>query len=85
MQPGNELTEPEWQKVYDLYASIYDRKNGTPTLTPEFFQHLGQNLANHVLVGSARSEGNIVAASLFFRMLKRNLSPFWKLPCLSRK
>jgi predicted N-acyltransferase len=67
MQSGDELTEQEWRKVYLLYASIYNRKNGTPTLTPEFFQHLGQALTQQVLVGSARSEGNIVAASLFFR------------------
>jgi predicted N-acyltransferase len=67
MQSGDELTEQEWNKVYALYASIYNRKNGTPTLTPEFFQHLGQSLASQVLVSSARSEGNIVAASLFYR------------------
>jgi predicted N-acyltransferase len=67
MQSGEELTEQEWGKVYDLYASIYNRKHGTPTLTPDFFQHLGQTLAPQVLVGSARSEGKIVAASLFYR------------------
>lgn len=67
MQTGDQLSELEWQKVYSLYASIYQRKNGTPTLTAAFFQHLGKALARQVLVCSARSNGNIVAASLFFR------------------
>ncbi|MFT5665749.1 MAG: putative N-acyltransferase [Gammaproteobacteria bacterium] len=67
MQTGDLLSDAEWQKVYALYASIYDRKNGTPTLTAEFFQHLGKALPQQVLVGAARNEGKIVAASLFFR------------------
>lgn len=67
MQTGEQLTDAEWQKVYALYASIYDRKNGTPTLTAEFFQYLGKALKQQVLVCSARSQGDIVAASLFFR------------------
>lgn len=67
MQPGGELSTDDWRVVYNLYAGIYRRKYGTATLTEPFFQHLGQAMPQQVLVASARDQGKIVAASLFFR------------------
>jgi predicted N-acyltransferase len=67
MAKGHELDADEWSRVHQLYAGIYQRKYGTATLSREFFQHLGQSLADRVLVVSARDENEIAAASLFFR------------------
>lgn len=67
MQTGGSLSAGEWLRVHDLYAGIYYRKHGTATLTPAFFQHLGEHMPDQVLVACARKEGQIVAASLFFR------------------
>ena len=67
MQTGGELSASDWQRVYQLYASIYQRKYGTATLTPGFFVHLGETMSDQVLVACARKDGEIVAASLFFR------------------
>ena len=67
MHEGSELSETDWANVYRLYASIYDRKYGTATLSREFFRHLGKSLADQVLVVLVRDEGRIIAASLFFR------------------
>ena len=67
MQTGDQLSAGEWQKVHALYAGIYDRKHGTPTLTVEFLQHLGKALPQQVLVNTARNGDDIIAAALFFR------------------
>jgi predicted N-acyltransferase len=48
-------------------ARIYQRKYGTATLTPAFFQHLGEYMPEQVLAAITRDQGEIVAASLFFR------------------
>jgi predicted N-acyltransferase len=67
MQPGGSFDVDEWNRIHDLYAGIYRRKHGTATLTPGFFAHLGEHMPDKVLVATARSQGHIVAASLFFR------------------
>ena len=67
MQSGDSINDTQWQRIYDLYAGIYQRKHGTPTLTPEFFQHLGATMPQQVLAAITREHGEIVAASLFFR------------------
>ena len=67
MLTGDALDADEWQRIHDLYAGIYQRKYGTPTLTADFFRHLGAQMPQQVLVASAREREQIVAASLFFR------------------
>ena len=67
MQAGDALSSDDWHVVYELYAGIYRRKYGTATLTEGFFRHLGAEMPQQVLVASARQQGQIVAASLFFR------------------
>jgi predicted N-acyltransferase len=67
MLNADQLEVEDWRKVHALYVGIYDRKHGTATLSADFFQHLGKALADNTLVVIARDQGNIVAASLFFR------------------
>lgn len=67
MQPGGSINPDEWQQIYQLYASIYQRKYGTATLTSAFFEHLGRHMPEQVLASITRDQGQIVAASLFFR------------------
>jgi len=67
MQNGACHDADEWQQIHDLYAGIYARKYGTATLTAGFFKHLGEHMPEQVLVATARDQGRIVAASLFFR------------------
>ena len=66
-QQGCELTTTDWQKVSDLYQGIYDRKYGTATLNSGFFEYLGKNMGNRILVAAARDQGQIAACSVFFR------------------
>ena len=67
MQPGGELSADDWRRVFGLYASIYQRKYGTATLTENFFAYLGETMPQQVLVAAARQSNEMVAASLFFR------------------
>lgn len=64
---ASELTEAELIQVHKLYASIFERKNGTDTLSQAFFVALGKNLGSQTLVFSAHnSDDEIVAISLLF-------------------
>lgn len=65
-KPGNEITEAEWLRVYDLYSGIFLRKYGTPTLSRSFFKSLGETMQQRVMVVWARNDREIIAASLFF-------------------
>ncbi len=67
LQSGGELDAADWHRIHELYAGIYDRKYGTATLSREFFAHVGAQMPAQVLAVTARDDGEIVAASLFFR------------------
>ena len=77
MREGHELDAKEWSKVHELYAGIYYRKYGTATLSPAFFQHLGDSLGDRVLVVSASEANDIVATSVFFRSDSRLYGRVW--------
>ncbi|MDJ0833453.1 MAG: GNAT family N-acetyltransferase [Gammaproteobacteria bacterium] len=62
---GHDLTEQQWSRVHQLYAGIFQRKYGTPTLTEAFFQSL-HNLERRVMVVLVSNQQQIIAASLFF-------------------
>lgn len=63
---GHELSEQQWIRVHQLYAGIFNRKHGTPTLSREFFSSIGKTLKNSVMVVLAQKNQQIIAASLFF-------------------
>ncbi|MCZ6882868.1 MAG: GNAT family N-acetyltransferase [Gammaproteobacteria bacterium] len=67
MQAGDHIEAKDWRRIHQLYAGIYERKYGMATLSPEFFQHLGDTLKNQVLAVLVRDQGQIIATSLFFR------------------
>ena len=63
---GDELTPQQWTRVHQLYAGIFERKNGTATLSESFFQTIGPALKQRVLVVLAFRQDEIIAASVFF-------------------
>lgn len=63
---GHELTAAEWHRVHQLYAGIFERKYGTPTLSEGFFVAVGQQLKERVMVVLVRKGTEIIATSLFF-------------------
>ncbi len=77
MQTGDSLSGDEWRRIHQLYTGIYQRKYGTATLTAEFFQHVGEHMPQQVLAAITRAQGQIVAASLFFRSATHLYGRIW--------
>ncbi len=63
---GNEITDAQWKRVYELYRGIFDRKYGAPTLTEGFFHKIGSALKERVMVVLVKKQQQIIATSLFF-------------------
>lgn len=66
---GDGLTPRHWQAFYRFYLDTVDRKWGGAYLTEEFYQLLGQRLAERVVmvVGEEEESGEIVCAALNLR------------------
>ena len=62
---GGSLTDAEWRAMHHLYTHTFDEKGNTPTLTLDFFRHLGTAFPAHSHVAFARCGDEIVAGALF--------------------
>jgi len=63
---GAEISDEDWQGFYHCYVDTYRKRSGHDGyLNREFFDLLRQNMAEQLMLVVARSEGGIVAASLF--------------------
>ncbi len=59
---GNELTDEQWNILYDFYRITFLKKSGTPTLTLDFFQAM----AHRLRAAFARHQKKIVAGAICF-------------------
>ncbi|HET7610148.1 MAG TPA: GNAT family N-acetyltransferase [Rhodanobacteraceae bacterium] len=62
---GGTLDDAEWRTMHHLYTNTFDEKGNTPTLSLDFFRHLGTAFPGHSHVAFARRHGEIVAGALF--------------------
>ncbi|HEY9112663.1 MAG TPA: GNAT family N-acetyltransferase [Rhodanobacteraceae bacterium] len=62
---GGSLDDSEWRSMHHLYTHTFDEKGNTPTLTLEFFRHLGTKFPARSQVAFARSGREIIAGALF--------------------
>jgi len=64
---GSTLDESEWALIYEFYCSTFDRKWGNPSLTLDFFKHIGRHFGDNCLIVFAYSDKpSAVAASVMF-------------------
>lgn len=63
---GHELSDAEWHTVYALYAEIYQRKWGFPTLTEGFFREVGETMGDQILLVLAHHNQRCVAGAIDF-------------------
>ena len=61
---GSDLREEHWDAFFDFYMDTGSRKWGRPYLTRSFFSHLGQSMADRVLLMMARHNGRWIAGAL---------------------
>jgi len=63
---GSEITEAHWDAFFAFYVDTGSRKWGSPYLTRRFFSHIGDSMADHILLVFARRAGRIIAGALNF-------------------
>jgi len=61
---GGDIKTRHWDAFFQFYTSTSDRKWGSPYLTREFFDLLGQRMADKVLLVMAKHDGRYVAGAL---------------------
>jgi len=61
---GGDLKPEHWDVFYRFYIDTSDRKWGTPYLTQDFFQRIGQTMAEKIVLIMARHKGKWVAGAL---------------------
>ena len=61
---GGDLKPHHWDAFFRFYTSTSDRKWGAPYLTREFFDLLGERMADRVLLVMAEDDGRYVAGAL---------------------
>ncbi|MBU6417561.1 MAG: GNAT family N-acetyltransferase, partial [Xanthomonadaceae bacterium] len=74
---GGSLGDDEWRAMHHLYTHTFDEKGNTPTLTLDFFRHLGAAFPEHSHVAFARREGSIVAGALFLSGADTLYGRYW--------
>ncbi|MGH8235250.1 MAG: GNAT family N-acetyltransferase [Rhodanobacteraceae bacterium] len=74
---GGTLTDGEWRDMHHLYTHTFDEKGNTPTLTLDFFRHLGMAFPRHSHVAFARRDHEIVAGALFLSSTSTLYGRYW--------
>ncbi|MBS0382416.1 MAG: N-acetyltransferase [Proteobacteria bacterium] len=74
---GGSLGDPEWRTFHHLYTHTFDEKGNTPTLTLDFFRHLGAAFPAHSHVAFARQEREIIAGALFLSSSTTLYGRYW--------
>jgi predicted N-acyltransferase len=74
---GGSLGDDDWRAMHHLYTHTFDEKGNTPTLTLEFFRHLGTAFPDRSHVAFARREGSIVAGALFLSSADTLYGRYW--------
>lgn len=74
---GGSLGDVEWRAMHDLYLSTFEEKGNTPTLTRDFFRHLGRAFPSRSHVAFARRGGHIIAGALFLASSDTLYGRYW--------
>jgi predicted N-acyltransferase len=79
---GREVKKSWWPRLYALYAGIYDRKWGSPYLTPAFFDGISDVLGDSAVVVVAEDKSRpvddtIVAMTLSFERGAQCYGRYW--------
>lgn len=74
---GRELSADDWSRLRAFYLDTCWRKGSEPYLTESFFTLLAERCSDRVVVGYARRNGALVAASLNFEKGKHLYGRYW--------
>lgn len=74
---GGSLGDEAWRAMHHLYTHTFDEKGNTPTLTLDFFRHLGAAFPEHSHVAFAHRAGSIIAGALFLSSADTLYGRYW--------
>jgi len=61
---GVDISPQQWDFFYECYQNTYVEHRSTPYLTPAFFQQIGRNMPQHILLVIAYVDDQPVASAL---------------------
>ena len=76
---GAEMSESDWIRFYEFYASTYYKRGHSPHLNLEFFQLVAQAMGDAIVVDWVfdAAENNPIAAALFFKDSETLYGRYW--------
>lgn len=78
MVEGGALTTADWQRFYQLYQRTYLKRSGhAGYLNEAFFQLLGHDLPENIVMAKALRDGEWLAAALYLRDEKALYGRYW--------
>lgn len=63
---GTELTAQDWIEFYACYCNTYHERGMSPYLTLEFFQRIGRDLGQQIMMVRALRDERLIAAAICF-------------------
>ncbi|HMM52202.1 MAG TPA: GNAT family N-acetyltransferase [Burkholderiaceae bacterium] len=83
---GREIGAAHWAFFARCYRATYAAHGATPYLNQEFFERIGESLAEHLVLVLAERDGRPVASSLLMHDEERLYGRYWgaiePVPCL---
>ena len=78
MLDGQQIDQSIWQVFYQFYQSTYLKRSGHGGyFNYDFFREMGDKFADSLVMGIARIEDQIIAASLFFKDKHQLYGRYW--------
>jgi len=77
VRDGPDVTPALWDLFYDFYTSNIQRHGGMIHLTREFFQRLGRNLPESLVLVLARRDNDYVGAAIYLRGQNTLYGRYW--------
>lgn len=83
---GTQASAADWAFFYRCYANTYAEHHSTPYLSQAFFERIGANMPQHILLVFAERAGKPIAASLLIHDRRALYGRYWgaleHVPCL---
>ncbi|MFI4970580.1 MAG: GNAT family N-acetyltransferase, partial [Lysobacterales bacterium] len=74
---GDELDHADWRALHGFYLSTFDDKGNYPTLTLDFFHHLGAAMPARVVAVLCRRGNELIAGALMLRSSTTLYGRYW--------
>jgi predicted N-acyltransferase len=74
---GDELDAADWRVLHRLYLATFEDKGNHPSLTLDFFRHLGESLPRSVVAVLCRRGGRSIAGAFMLRSADTLYGRYW--------